>query len=305
MRVFITGATGFIGSAIVRELLDTGHRVVGLARSDASAAALASAGADVLRGTLDDLEILRRGAAAADGVIHTAFIHDFTDFAAAAATDRCAAEVLGTALEGSNRPFVIASGILGLSPGRVATEQDTGDVGRAASPRLATEAWAIELAARGVRSAAIRLSPSVHGRGDHGFVPRLIDIARTTGVSGYVGDGSSRWSAVHRVDAAHLFRLALERAPGGTRLHGVGDETLPVRAIAEVIGRHLNVPVVSIPPDQASEHFGFLGQLLQIDQPASSEWTRQHMDWKPTQPGLIEDLEEGHYFLRRAAGGTG
>ena len=296
MRVFVTGATGFIGSAIAAELTDAGHQVVRLARSDASAAALAAAGAEVQRGSLDDLDSLRSGAAASDGVIHTAYNHDFTDFAAAAATDLRVIEALGSELEGSGRPLVIASGVLGLTPGRLATERDSGDLASPPGPRLRNEHTAISLASRGVRSSAVRLAPTVHGEGDHGFVPRLINIARSKGVSGYIGTGSNRWPAVHRLDAAHLFRLALETAPPGTRLHGVAEEGVPVRAIAEAIGRQLDVPVVAISQEDAPEHFGFLAAFLGMDGPASSALTRELMGWQPTHPGLIEDLEQGHYF---------
>jgi len=296
MRVFVTGATGFIGSAIVAELTHAGHQVVGLARSDASAAALAAAGAAVHRGALDDLEGLRHGAAAADGVIHTAYIHDFTDMAAAAATDRRALEALGAALAGSGRPLVFASGTAGVAQGRLATEQDSGDPTSPAAHRMATERLVLGLAAHGVRASAVRLPPTVHGRGDHGFVPRLIAIARERGVSAYIGDGANRWPAVHRLDAARLFRLALEQAPAGTPLHAIGDEGIPVRAIAEVIGRHLDVPPVAIAPQDAGTHFGFLGAFFGADIPASSVQTRVRLGWQPTQPGLIDDLEQGHYF---------
>ncbi len=249
MRVFVTGATGFIGSAIVNELIESEHQVLGLARSDAAAASLASAGADVHRGSLDDLDSLRSGAAAADGVIHLAYIHDFSDYQAAAQTDLRAVQAVGAALEGSGKPFVITSGTLMLTfllpPGRLGTEKDVADAGSVA-PRIASENAAIALAERGVRSSVVRLPPSVHGEGKRGFVGTLIDIAREKGVSGYIGDGSNRWPAVHQLDAAHLFRLALEKAPAGSVLHGVADEGVPARAIAEVIGRHLDLPVVSI-----------------------------------------------------------
>jgi nucleoside-diphosphate-sugar epimerase len=296
MRVFVTGATGFIGSAVVRELIDAGHQVVGLARSDKSAAALTAAGAEVHRGTLDDLDGLRSGAAASDGVIHTAYIHDFTDFAAAAETDRRAIETLGEALVGSARPFVITSGIADHQPGRLATEQSVPERGSFAALRFASEEAALSFAGRGVRASVVRLPPSVHGEGDHGFVPMLINIARTKGVSAYPGDGSNRWPAVHRLDAAQLFRLALQEAPAGTRLHGIGEEGVPVRDIAEVIGRHLQLPVTAISAEEAADHFGFLGPIFSLDCPASSTLTQKQLDWQPVQPGLIPDLDKGHYF---------
>ncbi len=294
MRVFVTGASGWIGSAVVPELIGAGHQVIGLARSDAAAAALAAAGAAAQRGALDDLDSLRRGAAASDGVIHLAYIHDFSQSENALRIDQRAIETLGAALAASDRPLVIASAVLGVAPGRVATERDAPDA--AANPRIASAQAALAFATRGVRSSVVRLSLSVHGDGDHGFIATLIDIARTTGVSGYIGDGSNRWPAVHRRDAAHLFRLALETAPAGAVLHGVADEGVPVRAIAEVIGRHLNVPVTSVSPDEAGDHFGWLAMFLGADVPASSAVTRALLGWQPTHPGLIEDLDQGHYF---------
>jgi nucleoside-diphosphate-sugar epimerase len=299
MRVFVTGASGWIGSAVVPELIGAGHQVVGLARSDASAAALVAAGAEVQRGALDDLDSLRAGAAASDGVIHLAFIHDFAQYESAARTDRRAIETLGAALEGSDRPLVIASGTLGVAPGRVGTERDAPDAG--AAPRAVSAEVTLALASRGVRAAVLRLPPTVHGEGDHGFVATLVAIARAKGVSGYIGDGSNRWPAVHRLDAAHLFRLALEEAPARSVLHAVADEGVPVRDIAEVIGRHLNLPAVSISPEDAGEHFGWLGAFLGADSAASSALTREQMGWEPTQPGLIDDLDEGHYFHNSAA----
>jgi len=306
MRVFVTGASGWIGSAVVPELLGAGHQVIGLARSDASAEALAAAGAQVQRGTLDDLDLLRDAAAASDGVIHLAFKHELAfsgDFQGAADADRRAVETFGEALAGSDRPFVLASGLLGLAPGRVATERDGRDpdpavAAMAAGPatRLATAQWVLALASRGVRSSVVRLPPTNHGDGDHGFVAALVAVAREKGVSGYIGDGSSRWPAVHRLDSARLFRLALEQAPAGSALHPVADEGVPIRDIAQVIGRHLDLPVLSISPEDAGEHFGWLGAFLAIDSPASSALTRELLGCQPTQPGLIDDLDQGHYF---------
>ncbi len=297
MRVFVTGATGFIGSAVVRELLAAGHDVVGLARSDAAAESLAAAGAAVHRGDLADLQSLRGGASNADGVVHTAYNHDFSiSRPDAAAADRAAIGAMAEALAGSDRPFVITSGTGRRAPGQVATEDVLPDPTTDPTGRVATELFATSFVERGVRVSVVRFPPSVHGRGDHGFVPTLINIARSTGVSAYPGDGANRWPAVHRLDAAHLFRLAVESAPAGARLHGVGDEGVPVREIAEVIGRHLNVPVTSVAGDQAAEHFGFLGAFFAADLPASSAITQQMLAWDPVQLGLIADLEEGHYF---------
>ncbi len=295
MRVFVTGASGFIGSAVVPELIGAGHQVVGLARSDASADALAAAGAEARRGDLADLDALRVGAAESDGVVHLAFVHDFSDYVGAAQTDLRAVEALGAALEGSGRPLVIASGTLGLAAGRVATERDTGDLS-AAGPRLASARAALALADRGVRSSVVRLAPSVHDTTKAGFVSALIDIARRKGSSASIGDGANRWPAVHRLDAARLFRLALEQAPAGSVLHGVGDEGVPVRAIAEVIGRRLDVPVVSVAPADAADHFGWLTAFLGADSPASNALTRELLGWTPTHPGILDDLERGRLF---------
>jgi nucleoside-diphosphate-sugar epimerase len=310
MRVFVTGASGWIGSAVVPELIGAGHRVVGLARSDASAAALAAAGADVHRGSLDDLDSLRSAALASDGVIHLAFNHDLAfsgDFQGAADADRRAVEVFGDALAGTDRPFVIASGTLGLVPGHVATERDGHDgVAMAAhgggpSTRAATAELVLSMASRGVRSSIVRLAPTNHGDGDNGFMATLVSIAREKAASGYIGNGSNRWPAVHRLDSANLFRLALEKAPAGSTLHAVADEGVPFRDIAEVIGRHLNVPVMSISPEDAGEHFSWLGRFVAIDSPASSALTSELLGWRPTQLGLIDDLDKGHYFDQRAA----
>jgi nucleoside-diphosphate-sugar epimerase len=301
MRVFVTGATGFIGSAVVRELLDAGHEVTGLARSESAAASLADAGAAVHRGSLQDPDSLRGGAAAADGVIHTAYIHDFTpagDPAAATATDGRAIAVMGEALAGSGRPLVVASGLV-HAPGRVATEEDDAP-DEPMHPRVSEQA-ALPLAGRGVRAAVVRLPPSVHGAGDYAFVPALIGIARAKGLSAYLGDGANRWAAVHRLDAARLFRLALETAPAGARLHAVGDEGVPFLDIAEVIGRHLNLPVKSLSREEASPHFGSFAGFAAVDVPASSALTRKRFGWHPAQPGLIADLDEGHYFAAPAA----
>ena len=294
MRVFVTGASGWIGTAVVPELIGAGHQVLGLARSDSPAAAIAAAGAEVLRGDLDDLGTLRAGAAGSDGVIHLAFIHEFTDVEASVRADRRAIETMGAVLEGSGRPLVIASGTPAV-PGRVATERDAlpSSMGGPLAGRFATAQATVDMAARGIRSSVVGLPRTVHGDGDrHGFIARLVAMARDKGVSGYVGDGSNRWPAVHVLDAAHLFRLAVEQAPAGSRLHAVGDEGVPTRDIAEVIGRHLAVPTASAP----AEDFGFLGQILAVDQPASAALTRELLGWRPVQPGLIEDLDKGHYF---------
>jgi nucleoside-diphosphate-sugar epimerase len=294
MRVFVTGATGFVGSAVVQELLGAGHEVLGLARSDAGAAALAAAGVEVHRGSLEDLDSLRSGAAATDGVIHTAFNHDFSKFAENCEAERRAIEALGDGLEGSGKAVVITSGVGLVAPGRLATEDDAA-IPDPAFPRHVEEA-ANRLIARGIRASLVRLSPSVHGAGDHGFVPILIGIAREKGVAAYVGDGLNRWPGVHRLDAARLYRLALEKGAAGARYHGVGEEGVPFREIAEVIGRHLNVPVVSKTAEEAAGHFGWFARFAGIDCPASSQKTRDLLGWEPREAGLLEDMRDAGYF---------
>jgi nucleoside-diphosphate-sugar epimerase len=306
MRIFVTGASGWIGSAVVAELITEGHHVVGLARSDDAADALERAGVQVQRGTVDDLDVLHATAAASDGVIHLAFKHDIAfsgDFQGAADADRRAVETFGEALAGSDRPLVIASGILGLTPGRVATESDghgtdlsIAGIPSAPRTRLATAELALSFASRGIRSSIVRLAPTNYGDGDHGFLASIVDMARNNGVAGYIGDGANRWPAVHRLDSAHLFRLAVENAPAGSTLHAIADEGVPIRDIAEVIGRHLDIPVVSVDPKDAAEHFSWLAAFLALDSPASSAETRGLLSWQPIQPGLIADLNEGHYF---------
>jgi nucleoside-diphosphate-sugar epimerase len=292
MRVFVTGATGFIGSAVVKELLGAGHQVLGLARSEAGAGQLTAAGASVQRGSLEDLESLKRGAAESEGVIHLAFVHDFTDFAGSCGKDKAAIEALGGVLAGSNRPLVVTSGVLGLAQGRPGTEEDMpGD----AFPRK-SEAVGLSFASKGVRASVVRLSPSVHGDGDHGFVPQLINVARAKGFASYVGDGKNRWPAVHRLDAARLYRLALEKGTAGGRYHGVADEGVPIRDVAELIGKRLGVPAVSKSPDEVAGLLGFIGHVLAMDAPCSSKRTREGLGWQPTQPGLLADLEKGTYF---------
>ena len=306
MKIFVTGASGWIGSAVVPELLQAGHQVTGLARSEASAEALAKAGAEVEHGTIDDLDLLAKAAAASDGVIHLAFKHDiaFTgDFAGAATADRTAIDTFGDALAGSGKPFVIASGtLMAAAPGTVATERDglepDAAAGHGAGPSMRADNALVTLALkdRGVRSSVLRLPPTVHGDGDNGFMAALVGMAREHGNAAYVGDGSSRWPAVYRFDAARLFRLAAEKAPAGSVLHAVGDEGVQQRAIAEVFGKQLDLPVVSVPPEEAAQRFSWLGGFIALDAPASSALTQELLDWHPTGPGLIEDLEQGHYF---------
>ncbi|MUG88805.1 NAD-dependent epimerase/dehydratase family protein [Paenibacillus timonensis] len=276
MRIFVTGASGYIGTAVVRELIDAGHQVVGLTRSESGAHLLESLGAEVARGVVEDLEFLRQKAAASDGVIHLAFNHDFSNFAASLSADLRAIEALGGGLAGSGKPLVITAHANGK----------------------ASEDAALSFIEQGVRASIVSLAPSVHGEGDKGFVPQLIRIARERGTSAYVGDGTNRWPAIHRLDAAVLFRLAVESAPAGSRLDGVGDEGIPFKDIAGVIGRHLDVPVVSIPHEEAQAVFGFLGMVASLDLARSSEGTKELLGWKPLQQGLLADLEQGHYFIK-------
>ncbi|MBV9496982.1 MAG: SDR family oxidoreductase [Acidobacteria bacterium] len=301
MRVFVTGATGFIGSAIVQDLIAAGHEVLGLARNDASADALARLGVQAHRGDLTDVASLVAAARACDGVIHTAYIHDFSNIAASGVVDTKAVEAIGDALADSGRPFLTTSGIAVLPPGSAGTEEEAGDPNSVGKHRVASEEATLALAKRGVRASVVRLPPSVHDAGDHGFVPALIAAARQSGVSAYIAEGNNRWPAVHRLDAARLFRLALEKGAAGSRFHAIGDDGIPTRAIAEVIGQRLGVPVVSKSPAEAAEHFGWLGHFFALDCPASAEKTKAQLGWEPTHPGLLEDLEGDSYFSRNAS----
>ncbi|MET9878575.1 SDR family oxidoreductase [Actinacidiphila glaucinigra] len=296
MRVFVTGATGFVGSAVVRELLGAGHQVLGLARSDAAEAALKDVGAEAYRGDLNDVTGLRIAAEAADGVIHTGFNHDFSDMPGALSTELAALAAFGDALEGSGSPLVISSATGVLAPGRFGTETDGPHPAAPGAHRGEAERAALALAGRGVGVCAIRLPASVHGAGDHAFVPHLIGLARDKGVSAYPGDGTNRWPAVHRLDAARLYRKALESADAGGVLHAAAEEGIPLRAVAEVIGRRLGVPVVPLGEEEAAAHFGWILRFARNDNPTSSTATRERYDWHPQQPGLLADLEENHYF---------
>jgi nucleoside-diphosphate-sugar epimerase len=315
MRIFVTGASGWIGSAVVPELLGAGHEVVGLARSEASAQRLEAAGALVQRGDVDDPEGLAKAANDSDGVIHLAFQHEVAfggNFAAAGAADRRAVEAMGAALASSDRPFVLASGMVGLTSGGVAATEDDGLVasgGLRANPagvRMATALLTLSLRGIGVRSSVLRLPPTVHGDGDEGFMAILVGIARQQGVAGYVGDGANRWPAVHRSDAARLFRLAVEAAPAGSVLHAVGDEGVSFREIGDVMGRHLGLPAASVAPADAGGHFGFLGHFVSLDSPATAAVTRELLAWEATGPSLLEDLDQEFYYRQiEAAGAVG
>ena len=295
-RVFVTGATGFIGRAVMRELIGAGHEVVGLARSDASAQALAQAGAAAHQGSIDDPDSVRRGADAADGVVHLAFNHDFSQYVQAGETDRRVVEAFGEALAGSVKPLVITSGSAIVPLGRLGTEEDAADPASPASVRLPSERAVEAMAGRGVRATIVRPAPSVHGDGDTAFVPAMIGVARDKGVSAYVGYGTNRWPAVHRLDAARLYRLALEKGEAGARYHAVAEEGIPVREVAEAIGRKLGIPSHSISADEAEAHFGWLAMFVGLDNPTSSALTQERLGWRPQEVGLIEDLERGRYF---------
>ncbi len=301
MRIFVTGASGWIGSAVVAELLAADHEVLGLARSDASAEAVAAAGAgaEVRRGDIGDLDVLRAAARDSDGVVHLAFRHDvaFTgDFQSAVDSDLAAIEALGEALAGSDRPLAIASGIAGVKPGAVATERDIAEPTPGAGGRVLNERAALAFAERGVRSMSVRFAPTVHGGGDNGFIARVVAADRAAGSAAYIGEGINRWPAVHRSDAARLVRLGIEGAPAGSVLHAVGEEGVAIRDVAEAIGRGLDLPVTSITAEQAQAHFGFLAGFLALDMPASSALTRELLSWEPSGPGLVADLKQGHYF---------
>lgn len=302
MHVFVTGGTGQTGPTVIAELIAAGHTVTGLARSETAAARLEALGAAPLRGSLDDLDVLRQGARSADGVLHMAFGGGFADPEALTRRDRAAIEALGQELVGSGKPLVSTSGTLVMTPGRVGTEQDAPDPRSVAAFRLPGEQACLGFADRGVRACVVRLAPTVHGPGDHGFVPALIAAARRAGVSAYIGDGANRWPAVHRADAARLFRAALEKAPAGNVLHGTGESAVTISSIAERIAQILDIPTASLSLDQAVEHLGnpFLATLFSLDVPVSSEHTQALLGWTPTHATLLEDLETGDYFTLEA-----
>lgn len=292
MRVFITGGSGHVGSAVTNELIAHGHQVTGLARSDAAAAKLEAAGASVLRGELGDLDVLTRGAREADAVIHCGFVHDFSNFAASVETDRIAIETLGAALKGTDKPLIVTAGLAGIAPGRIATEEDEL---APVIPRV-SEPTALKLARDGVKAMVVRLPPSTHGDNDHGFVAALIQFARNAGAAAYVGEGSNRWSAGHVLDAARVYRLALEKGTAGARYHVVGDEGIPVREIAETIGTRLGLPVKSVTEEEAGTYLSWLAPFFQLDIAASAELTRRRLGWEPREKGLLADMEQGTYF---------
>jgi nucleoside-diphosphate-sugar epimerase len=294
MRVFVTGATGFVGTAVVQELISAGHQVSGLARNDASANALIAAGAAVHRGDLEDLDSLRSGAAASDAVIHTGFIHDFSRFKEVCEVDKLAIEAMGAVLAGSNRPLIVTSGTALVNPGHLATETMIPPP-NPNFPRV-SELIADNVAKLGVRTSVVRLSPSVHGDGDKGFIPLLINLAREKGVAAYIGEGLNRWTAVHRLDAGKLYRLALEQGTAGARYHGVAEEGITFKSIAETIGKQLNIPVVSLSPEEAANHFGWFAGFAGIDCPASSKLTQEQLGWHAAHTTLLADMEQGIYF---------
>lgn len=297
MRVFVTGASGFTGQAVVKELLQNGHQVVGLARSDASAKIISDMGAEVHRGSIEDLNSLKQAAAAADGVIHLAFIHDFTDYVGNCQKDREVILAIGEALEGSNRPFIMTSGTFMCTHGRVGTETDAADETQPFSGvRAKSEGVLLSLASKGVRGLVVRISPTNHGENDHGFIAMLCGVAQKTGESAYIGDGLTRWAAVHRLDTARIFRLALEKGKAGSIYHAVAEGEITIKDIASAIGERLGVPVTSKTPEEAPAHFGFVAGPLSIDNPMSNVITQQELGWTPEHPGLLADIKSGIYF---------
>ncbi|MGC5166701.1 SDR family oxidoreductase [Luteimicrobium sp. DT211] len=296
MRIFVTGATGWIGTAVTGELLAAGHDVVGLARSDASAEKLAARGATPVRGTLDDLGTIKDAAADSDAVIHLGFVHDFDRFADSGLVERSVVQTVADTLAGSDRPFLFASGVAGLTTGRVATEEDPSPAVGPDSPRGGSENLALSYADQGVRSVALRFAASVHGIGDHGFVAELARVARERGFAGYIGDGANRWPAVHRSDAARLVAIALDRAPAGGVVHAVGEEGVAIRDVAEALGQSLELPTRAVAPEDAAAHFGWIARFLALDAPTSSALTRERYGWAPTGPTLVEDIAAGGYL---------